>query len=506
MPTFRVTDPNTGKTIRITGDSAPTEQELTQIFSSTSGNAPAPSTNLTDQQRATINQYANQTVNEPSRIMQTLASAQKFLKDSPTLSIIGGATGAGLGGIPGAAIGATVAERARQLLDPNKALGGGEAGQQLQQGNILRAVTGTNEDIKQAGTQGVLSAATDLALAGVGRAIGPLAKGTVSKAGRSKVFQEAFKIPRAVSAQIKWSKNADELVDLGIPGGTMDDFIRISNEVTGQDGVASTAVREALSSADNAKISLDPAFEALQKASENATNVDDRILRNSAAKIERILSRSQGDEILTTKPLEAFDAIQTLQGSGMELLNAAEKSLDANTKIAAKQQASLYLDAADALERQLVDEGNLGKAVINSVKTPERIAALKQISPKLADKFLQAKSIKDLRSLQRPFVALNQAAQATLDSSQSTFSQLGEALQSRSGGIPGISDVVNLAKSTINQPSIRTSAATAPERVVQSLRPESILGSLRSTVSPQGVPEALTRQAVIQSLLNSMRR
>ena len=151
MSTFRVTDPNTGKTIRITGDSAPSEQELIQIFSSTSGDTVAPSTNLTDQQRATINQYANQAINEPSRVMQILASAQKFLKDSPTLSIIGGAAGAGLGGIPGAAIGAGVAERARQLLDPNKAIRGGEAGQQLQQGNILRAITGTNEDIKQAG-------------------------------------------------------------------------------------------------------------------------------------------------------------------------------------------------------------------------------------------------------------------------------------------------------------------------------------------------------------------
>lgn len=35
MPTYRITDPNTGKTLRITGDSPPTEQELEEIFSST---------------------------------------------------------------------------------------------------------------------------------------------------------------------------------------------------------------------------------------------------------------------------------------------------------------------------------------------------------------------------------------------------------------------------------------------------------------------------------------
>lgn len=32
MPTYRVTDPNTGRTVKLTGDSPPTEQELEQIF------------------------------------------------------------------------------------------------------------------------------------------------------------------------------------------------------------------------------------------------------------------------------------------------------------------------------------------------------------------------------------------------------------------------------------------------------------------------------------------
>ena len=32
MPTFKVTDPNTGQTLKLTGDSAPTEQELEEIF------------------------------------------------------------------------------------------------------------------------------------------------------------------------------------------------------------------------------------------------------------------------------------------------------------------------------------------------------------------------------------------------------------------------------------------------------------------------------------------
>lgn len=42
MATFRITDPNTGRTIRITGDSAPTEQELEQIFAQASQPAEQP--------------------------------------------------------------------------------------------------------------------------------------------------------------------------------------------------------------------------------------------------------------------------------------------------------------------------------------------------------------------------------------------------------------------------------------------------------------------------------
>lgn len=46
MPTYKITDPTTGKVVRLTGDSPPTEQELTEIFSKLGG----PATPLTPQQ------------------------------------------------------------------------------------------------------------------------------------------------------------------------------------------------------------------------------------------------------------------------------------------------------------------------------------------------------------------------------------------------------------------------------------------------------------------------
>jgi hypothetical protein len=56
MPTYQVTDPTTGKQVKLTGDSPPTEQELSQIFSGlgNTGASPAPMSFL-DRIKAGIN-------------------------------------------------------------------------------------------------------------------------------------------------------------------------------------------------------------------------------------------------------------------------------------------------------------------------------------------------------------------------------------------------------------------------------------------------------------------
>lgn len=42
MPTYRVTDPTTGKVVKLTGDSPPTERELEEVFTQLTGGTPAP--------------------------------------------------------------------------------------------------------------------------------------------------------------------------------------------------------------------------------------------------------------------------------------------------------------------------------------------------------------------------------------------------------------------------------------------------------------------------------
>src|SRR3990167_4055044 len=106
MATYRVTDPETGRTVRLTGNSPPTEQELEQVFTQTrQGNveaSPSASKNLFESPMARLLFPG---------IGQAVGTAGGIA--------LGGAAG-GVGAIPGALVGAGTGagtgEAARQLL------------------------------------------------------------------------------------------------------------------------------------------------------------------------------------------------------------------------------------------------------------------------------------------------------------------------------------------------------------------------------------------------------
>jgi len=63
MPTYKVTDPSSGKTVRLTGDSAPTEQELEEVFKSITqqspSSAPVPDPGSAEQMQKAVNESAS---------------------------------------------------------------------------------------------------------------------------------------------------------------------------------------------------------------------------------------------------------------------------------------------------------------------------------------------------------------------------------------------------------------------------------------------------------------
>lgn len=86
MPTYRVTDPETNQTLRLTGDSPPTEQELEDIFASYQPEAPAATTALTPAQR-TEELIASRESLIPAARASTSQTALKFLRPDPRQAV-----------------------------------------------------------------------------------------------------------------------------------------------------------------------------------------------------------------------------------------------------------------------------------------------------------------------------------------------------------------------------------------------------------------------------------
>ena len=51
MPTYRIKDPTSGRTVRLTGDSPPTEQELEEVFKSVGQQQPAAPATIAEMRR-----------------------------------------------------------------------------------------------------------------------------------------------------------------------------------------------------------------------------------------------------------------------------------------------------------------------------------------------------------------------------------------------------------------------------------------------------------------------
>ena len=106
MATYRVTDPETGRTVRLTGDSPPTEQELEQVFTQTrQGEAP-------EQSSTTQNFFESPT----ARILFPQIGGALGTAGGAALGGMAGGGGAIPGGLVGGGTGAGMGGATRQLL------------------------------------------------------------------------------------------------------------------------------------------------------------------------------------------------------------------------------------------------------------------------------------------------------------------------------------------------------------------------------------------------------
>lgn len=160
MAKYRITDNQSGKTLVISGDTPPTEQEAEQLFQQSG---------IREQRMTPQQALAKQVPLVPEQkinpIIQAAGKAQEFLGNSPLLPMLtSGAARAALP-IPGisSGVGAMVGERAKQSLQE----GGPVAALKMAIPSLEQNPDVRNEIVKS----GLGAAATDIALTGAGKVV-----------------------------------------------------------------------------------------------------------------------------------------------------------------------------------------------------------------------------------------------------------------------------------------------------------------------------------------------
>lgn len=245
-------------------------------------------------------------------------------------------------------------------------------------------------------------------------------KNMASEAGVS-AFANNFTIPSRLAPRIKIDKVARTMIENG-HSGDLNQLGAIADKVTGSNGIFPKLNREVIGMIKE-PIKMDTAI----SSGTNAINKIPQLTTREAAahgKIIRdmITGGENGALPGETGAFDALDAVQTLEKEGYKYINSSTKL---TPNIVNEKIGQAYLDAADELEIQL---NQYSSQNIDALKTPENIAAIDAISPKLGEQFRQAKNMADLRKLQSPYVRLNQAIALTQDAAHTPFSQMSSGI------------------------------------------------------------------------------
>lgn len=272
-------------------------------------------------------------------------------------------------------------------------------------------------------------------------------KGITDKAGKAseealksaptldtRVFSKNFTVPTKLAGKNRLDVmgTSKQMMDYGIgKNGDLNSMKAASEAVTGDDGIVSNVVRDALSRS-NAPISTDDVVVAAQDAAGKYASLDDKISEKAINIIKKSLVSNNANT-----PQGAYKAMQELEKLGYA---EASKSTYLTARPGAEDLGDVYLAAADALKKNL-SKAVFDKGSIEVYKQPGVLEALSKISPKLAEKFQKATTLGELRSLQAPFVKLSQILDQT---EMASFSQASKVSQSLAGGI--VSPTIDVIK------------------------------------------------------------
>lgn len=246
-----------------------------------------------------------------------------------------------------------------------------------------------------------------------------IASEVTKKPGKSaEIMTKNWTVPTKRFNSLQPTKTAQKLIDYGIYGDN-GKLAKVADTVTGENGLISGINRKAVELVGDVNVPVGDIQTALQQG------IDENIMITGdiADKInDHFLSKMINEAGNTSMPASRlFDLTQQYEALGHQFLNT-NTYLTGN--IQNVQIGNLYLKIAKLLANKL-DDVVVDSNVIQTLKTPEIISQLKDISPKLAEEFVEANSFKALRSLQSPFVKTGQIVDLTEQASLSVGNRVG---------------------------------------------------------------------------------
>lgn len=373
MPDYTIRDPQSGKTVTVRGESAPTEAELEQIFAGTTRqSAAAPPPEITPENwRQAVGKGQ---VIFSNRVVGTVA------QNAPT---IGGAIGGTVAGVPGAVAGGMAGERLRQYAN---ALTGKEAlpgqldatGRMLTQGAIQGAMQYGGEKVPEiAGKLGravyrsylkpslaasnIRDAETivDTAI----REALPISKGGVAKANslisglNAEVKDELARTPGQVDLQAvadrvrQWATK--QFYKPGVPSADYDAALAVANSIDHHASLASEVMRPVEKTVETGLVNEGGQPILRTVTTQQPTTVYRQVATPlEANSIKQGLQKAGADATL----MERAATKQAQEAGGHEARLALEQLAPKIAPLNARE--SKLIDAASAINRAVQREAN----------------------------------------------------------------------------------------------------------------------------------------------------
>lgn len=239
-----------------------------------------------------------------------------------------------------------------------------------------------------------------------------------------RIYGQSYGIPARMAREMKPNEVFKEMVRDGVVG-TPDQVKERVGKITGKDGIF-TELTNGVAKSQTKPIDLGSAKVESREYIKNSI-LDGKKQRDLSRQITNQIDQSQ-KFINEGDAFSALKKARDLEKQGYALKNAGESLFNKKPKLVAEGQA--YIVAAKNITDQ-IDELSVSTGIIDQLKTDENISkVLEAGGPKVVEKFLNAKSFKDLRSIVAPYVKMGMI----IDMNEAgNFSQLAPAIKQSLG-------------------------------------------------------------------------